>query len=226
MAKAPKPKPGGIPPVSVSINGQELPAESWNTVDAGERNYVITEAKIKDDFCHYSFRTTSGVGLGEEHSVKVDNIIKDDLRDAFGKFNVHLAVIDDVFKHSGVKIEDVDKYHNSDLTMRYHVTGFKVTGVDGDENVVLTGSKILSTAGGRMDIKTPKIPLDHTSSYQWYNELLAAVIVARREVALYKEGKYEVPEVDEAKPNPKQMTIGDAIAAAKGDDQDFENARV
>ncbi len=222
----PKPKPG-IPAISVSISGKPLADTATGDPQAAGRNYVITEAKIKDDFCHYSFRTTSGVGLGEEHSVKVDNIIMDDLKDAFSRFNIHLAVIDDVFKHSGIKIEDVDNYHNSDLTMRYHVTGFKVTGVEGDENVVLTGSKILSTAGGRMDIKTPKIPLDYTSSYQWYNELLTAVDVARIEVALYKEGKYEVPEVEEAKPNPKQLTIGHAIKAAQadGEDDEFENAR-
>lgn len=215
----------------LTINVPMPPGHQAEEQDGAEdqlRNYVITEAKIKDDFCHYSFKTIRGLGVGEEHSVKIDNIITDDMKDAFSRLNVHLAVIDDVFKHADVEIDDIDTLHNDSLTLLYHVHAFKITGSEGDESIILMGSKYLHTAGGRMDIKTPKIPLDNLSSYPWYNELKTAADAARLEVARYKEGKYEnQPEGEEQQPDPRQLTIGDQLDGNSGDDDDdFEEAKL
>jgi hypothetical protein len=230
MAKPKAPKPA----LTVSFNGNELKPLSEAVKDillGNERPYIITVAKIKDDYCHYSFEITKGVEAGAEHAVKIDNEITEDLRRAFEKFHVHLAVIDDVFKHAGVEIDDIDKFHGNQLTMLYHVSGFQIYGSDADESVILLGSKSVSEAGGRIDIKTPKIPIDGTSSYTWYNELSDAVSKARLEVSLYKEGKFVVPEPEEEKPNPKQLTISDSIAQnAQEQEEDevdvFETAKV
>ena len=159
--------------------------------------FIITEAAIKDDFCTYKFEITSGIGLGDSHKVDGSGIIDDDMRTAFSKFNVHLAAIDDVFKHSGIEIDDIDKFHTEELTGLYHVTGFQIKGGKDNECIVLTGNKYVSTAGGRIELKSPKIPLDNLSSYKWYNELKAAADEARNEVRLYKEGKYTAVEIEE-----------------------------
>ena len=67
----------------------------------GSKSVQINSATIKDDYCHYAYEITAGVGLGDTHAVKGKGIIKDDMRDTFRVFNAHMAVIDDVFKHSG-----------------------------------------------------------------------------------------------------------------------------
>lgn len=201
---------------------------------SAKKEYIIKEAHLKDDFCNYTYEIIKGTGRGDTHKVSGSGLIEDDLRHAFGKFNVHLATIDDVFKHAGVEITDIDELHADDLTDLYRVTGFKIVGSSGTESLILFGSKFVSSAGGRIELKSPKIPLDNLSSYTWYNELKAAADVARREVELYKEGKCVIPDEEEDdKPNPKQLTIGDAIAAQAlapagdvDDDLDFDEANV
>lgn len=183
-----------------------------------ERNYEITEASLKDDFCHYAFMIKKGVGAGDEHKVKGKGIADDDLIDAIRRFNVHLACIDDVFDHSGTEIESIDKMENHPLTALYMVTGFKIKSQGDSDSVVLIGTKAI-TNGGRIDIMTPKIPLDGLSSYPWYNELKEVTDNARREVELYKEGK--CVQVEE-KEDPAQLKI----TVEAGADEEFENARL
>jgi hypothetical protein len=180
-----------------------------------EKIFTIKEASLKDDFCNYKFEILRGVGSGDTHSVNGSGIIEDDMRDAFARLNVHLAAIDDVFKLSGIELENIDNYHNHELTSRYNVTGFKIKGGTENESIILIGSKYVGTAGGRIELATPRIPLDNLSSYQWYNELKEAADNAREEVALYKEGKYTAVEEDDEKPNPRQLTIGDEIKQAQ-----------
>lgn len=209
-----------------------------------ERDYVIKEAKIKDDFCKYSFEIIKGDGFGDVHNVTGSGIIDDDLIHAFGKLRAHLAIIDDVFKHSDIEIEDIDSYHAHDLTNLYVVTGIKITGGATNECVILKGSKHVSCAG-RIDLTTPKISLDESSSYHWHNELKAAVDKVLYEVALYKEGKCTNAEQEA---DATQLTISDQLKdttvtfipggfqAKKEDDDsdhdddnhddDFQNAKV
>lgn len=195
-----------------------------------ERPYIIKEASLKDDYVNYAYEITAGVGLGDTHKVTGSSICTDDLRHCFGFLDVHLACIDDVFKHNGVEIEDIDRHNASDLVDLYRVTGFQIKGSKDNESVVLIGVKYVSSAGGHIDMKTPKIPLDNLSSYKWYNELAAAINRARYEVALYKEGKCIMEEVEE-KPNPKQLTISDMLESFVNDGEDdgfedFEKTRL
>lgn len=216
MAKT-KPKPPETPVIQIS---------------GSDRDYIIMEASIKDGFCNYSFEIIKGIGTGDTHGVKGSGLVMDDMHNAFSKLNVHLAAIDDVFKHAGIEVENIHTMHTDDLTLLYHVTGFKIKGAKDDESIILIGNKYVGSAGGRIELATPKIPLDTSSSYKWAYELKDAVIKARSEVTLYKEGKYQPVEVTEAeKPNPKQTKMkfekpengGDVIDQ---DDSDFNNAKV
>lgn len=199
-------------------NGKKTRAQ---VVEYPERDYVILNAKLKDGFCNYTYEVTKGIGAGDSHNVKGTNIFLDDMRFAFGQLNVHLAVIDEAFKNSGVEIDDINKFHAHELATRYYVDGIKIIGSKENESIILSGSKYVSTAGGRIDLVTPKIPLDTLSSYPFHVELKAAADAAREEVALYKEGKYKVAE-DEGEENPKQLRIGDDV----NNDDDFNQAQL
>lgn len=176
---------------------------------------IITGAAIQDDFCNYEYEIKTGVGIGDVHKVKGSGVMYGDLGDAFKKFNVHLACIDDVFKHSEVEIEAIDALHNSELTYLYNVTGFKIKGSGENESITLTGTKTISQAGERMSISTPKIELSSLSSYRWHNELKEASDNARAEVEQYKDGKCMPVEETQAV-DANQMTIADAIDFEKG----------
>ncbi|MES2395636.1 MAG: hypothetical protein V4549_06520 [Bacteroidota bacterium] len=172
-----------------------------------EKPFKIMSASIVDDFCNYAFEIKSGVGIGDRHTVKGNGIVDQDMKDAFERLNVHLAAIDDVFKHSGIEVSNIDKLRPHVLTGDYEVTGFKIFALGENEAIVLIGHKHVSCSGERMDLQTPKIPLDNLSSYQWYNELKEAADEARLEVELYKGGKCtKVEESDEE--DPKQLNIG------------------
>lgn len=168
------------------------------------RNYKIRDAAMKDGVCNYTFEIIKGVGYGDVHKVKGTAFFLSDLGTAFTKFNVHMAFIDDAFKLSGVEVSDIDSMHNDERTFQYNVTGFSITGGEDNESIVLTGIKHVSM--GHFDIKSPKISIDESSSYKWYNELKTAADNAREEVALYKEGKCEVIE-EAIEEDPKQIKM-------------------
>jgi len=168
--------------------------------------FEITSAQIADDFCNYSFEILAGVGVGDTHNVKGKGIIDADLQEAFSKFNAHLAFVDDVFGHSNIDVADIDQFHNHDLTLLFNVTGFQIKGGEGNESIVLIGTKYVNSVTSRIELKSPKIPLDGLSSYKWHNELKAAADIAREEVALYKGGKCTAVETSD-KEDANQLTI-------------------
>jgi hypothetical protein len=191
-----------------------------------ESKISITGAEIKDDFCHYSYEIISGKPTGFVHSVKGKGIIDDDMKNAFAKLNVHLAVIDDVYKHSDIQIGDIDSMHTDDLALLFNVTGFKIKGGEENASIVLLGTKYLS-AGARMKLESPKIPIDSLSSYKWYNELKTASDKCREEVEAYHNGKYTQVEVEEEeKPDARQLTIGSEESMADQTEDEFEKARI
>lgn len=138
-----------------------------NLKGTAELSYAITEASVKDDFCNYKYNVKEGIGNNDEHAVTGSKMVTDDLIQAFGKLNVHLACIDDVFKHKDIEIDDIDKFHADETASLYHVTGIQIKGSDENESVILVGNKYVSCSGSRIELKSPKIPLDNLSSYQW-----------------------------------------------------------
>jgi len=200
-----------------------------SSVQGDDRHFKINQGTIKDDFCIYSYEVTAGVGFGEKHNVTdPPGIIDDDLRNAFAKFNAHLAVIDEVYKHSGIEVDNIDLLHNHELSLLFTVTSFKIKGGKENESIVLTGHKYVSSAGGRMKVETPQISIDSASSYQWYNELKAAADTVREEVALYKLGKYTATETEETEADTKQtkMTFEVSAGTDQGDWDEFAKSKV
>lgn len=173
-----------------------------------ERDYEILSAKLTDGKCEYEYEITKGTGLGDKHKVKGEGIFMDSLQGAFNKLNVHLAAIDDVFKHSEIEVENINNHHTDELATNYVISSFAVKGSNENQSVVFTGSKYVASVGGRMEIKTPRVTIDNLSSYKWHKELKSALELCREEVALYKEGNCTVPDTGDNEPeNGNQLTI-------------------
>jgi len=188
------------------------------------RSFSIIEATIKDEFCNYKYEVIKGIGIGDQHNVTGSGIVKDSLLTAFANFNVHLACINEVFKHSKIEVEDIDMMHGDELTSLYRVHGVKVKASKGYDTIRLSGMKYVSSAGGWMEIKSPEITLDSLSSYKWWNELKTATDNAREEVSLYKEGNYTPVEKEEEEPDERQ---GDLFKQTETDvktEKEFEEA--
>lgn len=135
-----------------------------------EKPIEITEAKLKDDFCIYSYEIMKGVGKGDVIKNRQGaSIIHDDMKDAFEKLNVHLAIIDDAFKYSQIEIADINDMHEHELTGHFSVSGLRVNGESDNKSVVLLGTKWISE-GGNISLETPKIKLD--SKYKWIDDLV------------------------------------------------------
>jgi hypothetical protein len=183
--------------------------ETIEDIVIDERKLEIKDATIKDGFCHYGYEILKGAGKGDIINRKGSNIVHPDMDRAFKRLHVHLAVIDDVFHFSGIAIDNIDTFHDHEITDMFHVHGIKLKGTQENERVVILGSKHI-TSSGRINLETPAISL--TTSYKWYNELKTAVDAIRREVELYMEGKRDESDDD------NQGSLFDNI------DANFENA--
>jgi hypothetical protein len=201
-----------------------------------KKPFTIKEAHIKDDFCNYAYEITDGIKTGCMHNVKGTLIIDKDMREVFALFNVHLAFIDDVFKHADRKFDYINAMHGDTLATLYSVTGFKIKGSDENEGIILVGTKFVS-GGGRINLETPKIPLDENSSYKWKEELRDIANKARIEVELYEGGKGIQMDAPEEKENKKQTKIKFEVAGGETEtapfpenldeiDSEFENAKM
>jgi hypothetical protein len=183
-----------------------------------QKPLVIMSAALNDGLCNYSYEIKMGVGVGNSHTVKGKGIIDEDLSRAMFPLNTHLAIIDDVFKHADIEIENIKDFYTHDLTAKYTVTGFKITGEEGSEQVVLIGTKHVSCSNASISLQTPKVPMDDLSSYLFHKELKTAIDKCRDEVEQYHGGKYtEVEPTVQIDAN--QMTITQS-------EENFESAKV
>lgn len=157
----------------------------------------ITDAKTKDHYANCGFEITEGIGKGGTGTFKGKGlIVKADLLNAFADLNVHLASLDDAFKSAGVSEDELSELVSHELTGKYTVVGFKLTGSEEDLKVSLIGDKYISSSLGRMYVETPAIPLEG-SSYAHSHDLHEAIAKVRDEVEQYKNGKYDIQEENE-----------------------------
>lgn len=170
------------------------------------RDFTILKALLKDDLCNYKYEIISGIGIGDSHNVDGAGIIKDELREAFGKLHVHLATLDGIFKAAGVEITDIDTCHEHEFSLMYRVESFEIKGRKGADHVILKGTKYSSIAGGWFNITTPLVALDSLGGYQWYNELKTAFEKCREEVAKYREGNY-IPVLEDEGEDKDQASL-------------------
>lgn len=169
-----------------------------------ESNLNIIAATIKDGFCQYDYVVKAGEQNGDKVKVKGHGLYMPSMTDAFHKLKFHLACVDEVFKHKDIEIKSVAKMHNHEIIADYFVEGFKIKGEEGDEHIVLIGTKKVSS-GGMMEITTPPIPVDTYSSYEWHKDLKSAIDTCREEVIEYKNGNYTEMEVVN---DDNQLTLG------------------
>lgn len=216
------------------VTTKELEAVAAALVNP-KKPFEIIEAHLKDEFCNYVVEITDGPMTGKISSIKGPLIVHKDLREIFAIFNVHLAFIDDVFKHADRRFDFINALHGDELTTLYHVTGFKIIGAEENECIILIGTKYLS-GGGRMNLVTPKTPIDENSSYKWKEELRDVAKKARLEVELYEKGKGTPVEEPEEKEDAKQSKMKFSLGGVEGvvsvthgevsHDVEFDDAKV
>jgi len=181
--------------------------------EAEEQVVEIVAAEIKDDLLDYSFDIVQGIGVGDNAKIKGKGVIDEELRYAFAELNVHLACIDDAFK--SMKDKEFKEIKTHERTTLYQVKGFKIKGGADDLSVILIGSKHVSASGDRMNLETPRIPVDNSSSYKWYRQLKAVIKTCREEVEAYRCGKCTPQELVTEDSNQLKIT-----------DQDLEDGKV
>jgi hypothetical protein len=173
-----------------------------------EKEIEITGATLNGDFCNYSYDLLKGKTKGDSVNRKGSNIFHDDLKKAFWKLNVHLALIceeidvtevDDIealeniifqeLKEDEGKIIEVSEFDKDSIghrVMQFKVSAFTINGTGENESVVLVGTKTLST-GDHVGLKSPKTSWD--GEYQFINELRSVVDDLKKEVEAYSNGK-------------------------------------
>lgn len=161
-----------------------------------EISIEIKSAKLKDDFCNYGYELTKGPTQGDSVNRAGAAIVHDDLKAAFKRLNVHLAVICEEIDHDD--ISDIEHFENLDFeaehvegstqdrVAHYSVHEFKLSGTGENENVVLLGHKRLST-GEYVKLTTP--PKHWEGQYPFVNELRVVVDDLKSEVEQYMNGK-------------------------------------
>lgn len=215
--------------IEVNADNLEKFTEKLNqAANNASRTVVILSAALKDDLCNYSYEVIEGIGQGDTHTVKGKGVIDNDLRDAFAKLSVHLAIVDDSYKLAAIDVDRVAQHRGDEIATNYIVTGIKITGEEENKAVELTGTKAISCAGGEMKLQTPRIPLDSTSSYKHHEDLLLCVERVATEVELYMNGKYTPIEEDEDEQLPGQTNLFDQDAEGDGNELEveFEGAKV
>lgn len=183
----------------------------------------FTKADMKDGLLNYTYEIRNGVGAGNTHTVKGKGLFEDDLSEAFLKLNVHLSAIDDVFKHSGLEITNIEKMKNNPLVALFGVSGFALSGHKENLTVQLFGHKVIDSSSSWMEIDTPKILLSEFSSYKWAKKLKEAIDDVLEEVEEYHNGKFTEPEKAE-KGDVNQTSLLDENQ--KHEPVDFEKGKV
>lgn len=159
-------------------------------VQEHESPYIITSAKIAEMKCSYGYEFKEGATAGDKiPNRKGENLIHEDLKNAFNELTPHLAILDDAFKLlPKVKtFEDKAKHNAVD---GYYITGFKVQGTDENVGYILIGDK--SVEYGAIGFETPKVT--SASGYPFYSQLREAIEHVRSEVLLYMDGKCEIED--------------------------------
>ena len=176
-----------------------------------EKEFEIRSAHLKDMSCNYTYEVLTGKTRGDVMTRKGAQIIHEDLDKAFSEMDVFLAHIDGAFSswsNNQTPIQDLEA--EGELS-NYGVSGFKISGVDENKSVILSGYK--ETGYGIITFETPKIKL--SSSYLYVEELRDRLKVVLDEVEAYMNGK-TAPQYETA-----------AIEFPENEnDEEFENAKV
>jgi len=176
-----------------------------------DKDVEIKGATLKDSFCSYSYELLKGPTKGDTLTHNGVHIIHDDLQEAFEKMNVFMANLDDAFPETKNTTTFEELEAQDEITEKYTVTGFKISGVEENRAVVLLGYKEVTR--GIIKFETPKEKLN--GNYLYLHQLKTRLFDLIDEVENYRSGK-TAPQDD---PNQVVMTFAQ-------EDDAFENAKV
>lgn len=154
----------------------------------------IKKAKItKDDTLHIEFLENYDDLTHSDISKDCDQLVHPDLTEAFNRLIPHLVILCDQ-KHdtradqylSGVRGDEELEW----LTDEYKVTGFSISGDDGQHGVTIIGRKIIDSKV--LNLVSPFENL--ASEYQWIQDLNTRIDVCKNEVQLYLNGKAAIKQ--------------------------------
>jgi len=197
--------------VSVSTNGTDFKEIDMDKMANRAENILssdndpevaIKAATLKGDFCNYKYEITSGKMKGDTLDRKGVNIVHNDLKKAFKKLHVHLALACEELDASSIKDVDnipewdADAVYPKNLTalqevsrrvFHFSVSSFNIDGTGENEGIDIIGSKRLTT-GEFVKLGSPKIPWD--GEYHFINELRVIAADIQHEVSEYMNGKF------------------------------------
>jgi len=175
-----------------------------------EKEVEIKGASISDALCAYSYELLKGPTKGDTLNRKGAHIVHDDLQIRFDQLDVFFAHLDDAYT-GNTNVTPLEELEAEIETEKYHVTGFKISGVEENKSVILSGWK--EVTNGIVKFDAPKIK--YSTAYLYLSDMKERVQNAIDEVELYMNGK-TAPQED---PNQVHMSFAEEDAV-------FENAKL
>lgn len=196
--------------ITINADKFEKAIELDELINAQDKEVEIKGAAISDALCSYSYELLKGPTKGDTLGHKGAHIIHDDLQDKFNNLSVFFAHLDDAYtgNTNSTTLEELEKEVE---TEKYYVTGFKISGVEENKSVMLSGWKEVTE--GIIKFDSPRIKF--SSAYIYLHQFKVRIYEAVFEVEEYRNGK-SAPQDD-----PNQVNMDFA-----GEDDAFENAKV
>jgi len=160
-----------------------------------QKHVEIKSASLSDALCSYSYELLTGKTAGDVLQRKGNHIVHEDLEEAFKAFNVFPAHLDDAYtgNDNSTKLSTLIEEPE---TEKYFVSSFKISGVEENRSLILSGTKYVSAGAIKFD--APKVKLNGT--YLYLAELTQALDNAVYQVEAYMGGKsapqYEQTHMD------------------------------
>jgi hypothetical protein len=169
-------------------------------IKSQDKEVEIKGAALTDALCSYSYELLKGPTKGDTLTHKGAHIIHDDLQDKFNHLNVFFAHLDDAY--TGItNATTLEELEQEPETKKYYVTGFRISGVEENRSIMLSGWKEVSE--GIIKFDSPKI--NFKSAYLYLHQLKVRIYEAVFEVEEYRNGK-SAPQDD---PNQVNMEFED-----------------
>jgi len=188
-------------------------ADKLGLADQVQKDVEIKSASLKDALCNYSYELLVGKMKGDGLSRKGTHIVHEDLQDAFSKFDVFLAHLDDAFTGNDNATE-LSFLEGEPETKSYFVSSFKITGVEENKALIISGTK--DVTNGTISFDAPKVKLN--GNYLYLTQLTDCLDNVIKEVEFYMNGKVA--------PQPEQMHMDFASEDASFDNAKFEEEAV
>lgn len=178
--------------------------------ELANRDVEIKSAKLNDALCNYTYELLSGKTSGDEVTRKGKHIVHEDLEKAFSKFNVFLAHLDDAYTGNDNSTE-LSYLEEEPETEKYHVNSLKITGVEENKALIISGTKVVDN--GVISFDAPKVKLN--GNYLYLIPLKDRLATAILEVEEYMNGK-SAPQED----------LNQTSMEFEGDEETFEDAKI